>query len=113
MKKFGDLMALWLLPAALITATAAQANEPPADMAFTHARIYTANSARTMAEAVAVRNGRIVYVGSNDGVRAYIGTRTRVEDLNGRLMLPGLIDSHIHPSGIVDLDVCDLKSVAK
>ena len=104
---------LWLSLAAIMAAGAAAAAEQPADVAFTEAKIYRADSSRGMAEAVAVRGGRIVYVGSNAGVQAYIGAGTRIEHLQGKLMLPGLIDSHIHPSGIVELDVCDLKSAAK
>ncbi len=105
--------AIWVALAACMTVGMAFAAEPPADVAFTDAKVYTADAAHSMAEAVAVRGGRIVYVGSNAGVQAYIGAGTRVEQLKGQLMLPGLIDSHIHPSGIVDLEVCDLKSAAR
>ena len=105
--------AIWLSLAAMLATGVAVAAEPPADLAFTDAKVYTADSAHSMAEALAVRGGRIVYVGSNAGVQAYVGAGTKVEHLKGKLMLPGLIDSHIHPSGIVELDVCDLKSVAK
>ena len=104
---------LWLSLAAVMAAGAVGAAEQPADVAFTDGKIYTADSVHSMAQAVAVRGGRIVYVGSSAGLQAYIGSGTRVERLKGKLMLPGLIDSHIHPSGIVDLDVCDLKSAAK
>ena len=103
-------VSLWALA---LAAGLAGAAEPPADLVLADARIYTANATRSMAEAVAVRAGRIVYVGSTSGVQPYIGPGTKVEHLKGHLVLPGLIDSHIHPSGIVDLDVCDLKSAAK
>jgi predicted amidohydrolase YtcJ len=103
----------WAALAVITSAAVAGAAKPPADVAFTGGRIYTADAARSTAEAVAVRGGRIVYVGSNAGAQAYIGAGTRVEQLHGKLVLPGLIDSHIHPTGILDLDVCDLKSVAK
>lgn len=42
----------------------------------------------------------------------WIGPATQIESLHSNLVLPGIIDSHIHPSGIVDLDVCDLASEA-
>jgi predicted amidohydrolase YtcJ len=87
--------------------------ETPADLVVSDARIYTANPERREAEALAVRNGKLVYVGSAGGAAAFIGPATRVEKLNGGLVLPGIIDSHIHPSGIVDLDVCDLASKEK
>ena len=99
--------------AVFLTAGAANAAQVPADLVLTNGKVYTVDAARTMAAAIAVRAGRIVYVGSTAGAQPYIGTGTKVEDLRGHLVLPGLIDSHIHPSGIVDLDVCDLKSTAK
>ncbi len=85
----------------------------PADLVLTDARIYTADAAHTMAQAVAVRDGRIVYVGRKAGVRAFIGPATKVERLGGRLLLPGLIDSHVHADEMVRLDVCDLKNEPK
>jgi predicted amidohydrolase YtcJ len=94
-------------------AGAAGAAQPPADVVLRGGRIYTADAAHHMAEAVAARGGRIVYVGDNAGASAYVGPGTQVEDLKGKLVLPGLVDSHIHASGIVELDVCDLKSAAK
>ncbi len=85
----------------------------PADLVLTDARIYTADAARSMAEAVAVRDGRIVYVGKKEGAQAFIGPATKVEHLGGRLVLPGLIDSHVHADEMVRLDVCDLKNEPK
>jgi predicted amidohydrolase YtcJ len=87
--------------------------EAPADLVVTNAKIYTADARRSMAEALAVRAGKIVFVGTKSDAARFIGPKTQVEDENGRLVLPGLYDSHIHPSGIVDMDVCDLKSTAK
>jgi predicted amidohydrolase YtcJ len=55
------------------------------------------NSVRSWAEAVAVRGDRIVYVGPEAGVEAYIGPETTVVDLEGRMVLPSFQDSHIHP----------------
>lgn len=92
---------------------AATGRPGPADLVVTDARIYTADTGRSMAEALAVKDGRLVYVGSAKGAKEFIGARTRVEPLGGRLVLPGLVDSHIHALGIVDLDVCNLKSEAK
>jgi predicted amidohydrolase YtcJ len=81
---------------------------PPADVVITEAKIYTANPNRSMVEAVAIRSGRLVYVGDARGVTAFIGAGTQVKRMNGRLVLPGLVDSHIHPTGIAEHDVCDL-----
>jgi predicted amidohydrolase YtcJ len=84
-----------------------------ADLVITDAKIYTADAKHSMAQALAVRAGKIVFVGSKAEAAHWIGPQTKVETENGRMVLPGLFDSHIHPSGIVDLDVCDLKSAAK
>lgn len=99
---------------ALALATfAASAAPSPADLVLTDARVYTADAKHSMAEAIAVKDSKIVFVGSKADAGAWIGPKTKVEHAAGRLVLPGLYDSHIHPSGIVDLDVCDLKSGGK
>jgi predicted amidohydrolase YtcJ len=79
-----------------------------ADLVIRHAKIYTVDKNHPLAEALAVKDGRLLFVGSAHEVQGFIGPHTRVEDLGGRLVLPGLIDSHIHPLDIADLDVCDL-----
>ena len=86
------------------------AEEQPADLVLTDARIYTAGPQRTMAEALAAKDGKIVFVGRAADVGSWIGPRTQVEHLAGKLVLPGLVDSHIHVLGIADLDVCNLES---
>jgi predicted amidohydrolase YtcJ len=64
------------------------------------------------AEAVAVRDGRIVYVGGNDGASAYRGADTGVLDLAGSTVLPGLVDSHVHIVGLgANLERIDLMGV--
>jgi predicted amidohydrolase YtcJ len=82
----------------------------PADVVVTDARIYTARPQRGMAEALAIKDGNIVFVGNAADADAWVGARTRVLHLGGKLVLPGLIDSHIHPLDIVDFDVCNLDS---
>jgi predicted amidohydrolase YtcJ len=62
---------------------------------------------------VAVRDGRIVYVGSDAGIRAFVGEKTRVVPLAGRMLLPGFQDAHVHPvSGGIELGQCDLNGLA-
>jgi len=80
-----------------------------ADAVYHTGKIYTVNGVQPWAEAVAIRNGKITFVGSDDAVRAYIGQDTALYDLKGRLMLPGFQDAHIHPiySGLEVL-ACDL-----
>jgi predicted amidohydrolase YtcJ len=82
----------------------------PADLVIIDARIYTARPQRGMAEALGVKDGKIVFVGSAADAGSWVGPRTKVEHLGGKLVLPGLFDSHIHPLDIVDFDVCTLDS---
>jgi predicted amidohydrolase YtcJ len=81
----------------------------PADLAFVNGSVYTVDAARTWASAVAVAGGRIVSVGSDDGIRDGIDATTSVIDLRGRMLLPGFQDAHVHPvSAGVDRLQCDL-----
>lgn len=76
------------------------AKVPPADLVFKNGNIYTADDARPKAEAAAVKGDRIIFAGSNREVQKYIGSKTRVIDLAGKTMLPGLTDAHHHLSGV-------------
>ncbi len=82
----------------------------PADLVLTGGHVHTVDPARPRAEAVAVRGERIVAVGSAADAHDWIGPRTRVVDLAGRLLLPGFQDAHVHPiSGGVDRLQCDVR----
>src|SRR5262245_22734271 len=72
----------------------------PADLVVRHATIHTAAAERPLAHALAVRDGRIVAVGEEREVALLIGPRTRVMDLRGLTVLPGLVDSHGHLLGL-------------
>ena len=76
---------------------AADVGPEGADIVFTNAAVYTVNDAELWAEAVAVQGNEIVYVGDLAGVETFIGENTDVRDLNGAMLLPGFIDSHMHP----------------
>jgi hypothetical protein len=62
---------------------------------------------------MAVRAGRVVFIGTNRDAAHWIRPATRVLHLDGARVLPGLVDAHIHPLDIVDLDFCDLDSKSK
>lgn len=79
-----------------------------ADDVYQNGYIYTSDSQQSIAQAIAVKSGEIIYVGDMQGVQDFISEDTRVHDLESKMMLPGLHDAHLHPTGIVDLDVCDL-----
>jgi predicted amidohydrolase YtcJ len=78
----------------------AQRNSAPADAVFTNGNIYTVNERQPHAEAIAVRAGRIVFVGSNKDAARFTGKTTRVIDLKGNTVVPGLTDSHYHLAGV-------------
>ncbi len=89
------LFALLALASAAIQAQAASA--PPADLVYRNGFIYTVDDQDSVRQALAVRAGRIVYVGDNAGARPLVGRATRVIDLQGRMLMPGLVDAHMHP----------------
>jgi predicted amidohydrolase YtcJ len=71
-----------------------------ADLIFSGGRVHTVNAENAIADAVAVGGGRILAVGSDAAVRPLAGPNTRVIDLRGRSLLPGLIDAHAHFPGV-------------
>src|SRR5437764_2539044 len=84
-----------LILTTLISITRAQ--DKPADLIVEHGKIVTVDPQFSIASSMAVKDGRIVVVGSEDQVRAFKGAGTTVLDLGGKMVLPGLIDSHVHP----------------
>jgi len=83
-----------------------------ADLALTGGAIYTVDGSRSWAQAIAIDDGRIVYVGTDAGAKDYIGPQTKVVPLKGRMVVPGFQDVHIHPiSGGIEANGCDLNAV--
>jgi predicted amidohydrolase YtcJ len=83
--------------------------ERPADLVLTGGAVYTVDAARSWAQAVAVRDGRIAAVGTDAGMRPHVGPRTEVVNLRGRMLLPGFQDGHVHAaSGGLERSQCDL-----
>jgi predicted amidohydrolase YtcJ len=81
----------------------------PAEYIVTNAAVYTVGSDRSLAQAIAVRDGRLVYVGTADGVERFQGPSTRMIDARGRMVLPGFHDAHIHPlAAALERDDCDV-----
>ena len=103
-------MLVALAATAALAAAQASPPAPPADLVLTGGKIYTVDAAHSIANSLAVRNGKIVFVGSAADAKRWIGPSTQVEPLGDRLVLPGLVDAHIHPIDTVDLDVCNLDS---
>jgi hypothetical protein len=83
------------------------------DVVIRNARVYTVDDSQPWAEAVAIRGDRIVWVGSDAEADRQRGDRTRVIDAEGRLLLPGFIDSHNHIRYGNDPNSLDLQGAAK
>ena len=87
----------WIIASVVCLATAnAEAQQPPADLIVTNAKVHTMDTHRPRATAFAVRDGQFVAVGDDVSMRAYRGEKTRVIDARGRTVIPGLNDSHSH-----------------
>ncbi|MCU1264317.1 MAG: putative metal-dependent hydrolase with the TIM-barrel fold [Acidobacteria bacterium] len=91
------LASLGILLLSLLSATP---RTESADLVLKNGNIYTVNDKQARAEAVAVKGDRIVFVGSNAAAQRYVGTNTRVVDLHGQTVVPGLTDAHHHLSGV-------------
>jgi predicted amidohydrolase YtcJ len=74
----------------------AEQAEDPADLVVRNGRIYTGDPRRPYAGAIAIRDGRILAVGDDYGMARHITQATRVVDVMGRRVIPGLIDAHMH-----------------
>jgi len=103
------------LPAALVLAACAGPGRSPdgppaaADLVLRGGAVYTVDAARSWATAVAIRNGRIVFVGTDSLPAGLVGPETDVIDLGGQMVLPGFQDNHVHPiSSGVELGECNL-----
>ncbi len=70
-----------------------------ADLIVRNARVYTMERSAPRAQAFAVRDGRIIAVGSNDAIGGLAGTKSEVLDARGMTVVPGFIDCHVHPEG--------------
>src|SRR5688500_6049207 len=95
LKALKALKALGAL-AGLFRASSTPLHAQEADLMLRNARIWTADSARPRAQALAVRGERLVAVGSDVDIERYRSPRTRVIDAGGRLVTPGFIDAHTH-----------------
>jgi len=97
-RSFRTALALAFAVAPLAGQTAAP--QAPADLIVTNARIYTVDDSRPVVEALAVRGGRVAFVGDARGALSLKGPQTRVLDLGGRTVIPGMVDAHGHMSGL-------------
>ncbi|KAK8103307.1 amidohydrolase family-domain-containing protein [Apiospora sp. TS-2023a] len=94
----------------LVSIACAANPAPLADIVFRNGSIYTLDAASSVAAALAIKGGYISSIGQNDAdIEPLIGVDTKVVDLQGRMLMPGLIDSHMHVlTGGLDLLHCDM-----
>jgi predicted amidohydrolase YtcJ len=86
--------------AAVLASTSAAAQQSRADLVLLHGDLFTVDSQHPRAQAIAVRGDRIAAVGSDSEIQRWVGPRTRVIDLRGRLAIPGFIEGHGHYTGL-------------
>ena len=85
---------------ALVALATACSVDDPADLVLRNGNIVTVDDENPEAQALAVRDGRIVAVGSDSEIDAYVGSETEVIDLEGKTAIPGFIEGHAHFMGI-------------
>lgn len=83
--------------AAMSFGAAGSAAATPADSVYRNGYVYTVDAKDSVQTAVAIRDGRIVYVGGDAGLAPFTGEKTQVVDLQGKMLMPGLVDGHMHP----------------
>ena len=88
-----------LLAFQFILASLLFAGDPPlsADLILLHGKIVTVDQNFTIVEAVAIKKDKIIAVGSNKEIRKLADKQTKIVDLKGKTVIPGLIDAHAHP----------------
>lgn len=84
------------LLASPLSPLAAQGQQQPADLIVTNARIYTVDDSHPFVSAMAIRGGKVAFVGDQRGALVLRGPNTRVVDLGGRTVIPGMVDAHAH-----------------
>ena len=102
-KKIASLVGSLGILIASCTSGEGGGDQESADLILSGVQIFTSNNQQPWAEAVAVKNGQFIYVGDSAGVVAYQSDSTRSVNLEGRLVIPGLVDSHAHP-GYIDVE---------
>jgi predicted amidohydrolase YtcJ len=95
-KSSAGFIFVFLVFVASLSGFTAADNPQNADKVYVNGNIYTVDEAFSTASAMAIKDGKFIYVGDDDGAQAYIGPRTFVFDLEGKTVIPGLQDAHVH-----------------
>ena len=100
--------------AALAFAAHAATGPAPADAVYLHGKVFTANAHDAIVRAFAVKDGKFVAVGADAAVQRYVGPKTKVVDLKGRFVSPGLTDDHFHNEGGGDgIDLSHVRTLSE
>lgn len=106
------VMAFGWMGCMLLTLNAAAADDV-ADVLLLHGKIHTQNASRDIVQALALRGDRILAAGTDESIEKLRGPSTRIVDLKGRVVLPGIIDAHTHPAMSAQMmDKCNLNDQA-
>lgn len=89
-----------ILVVLLFLGAACSEHPEPADLVLHNGTIYTMNEAQPKVQAVAIRGDRIVFAGTNEAATSYISSATKVVNLEGKTVTPGLIEGHAHFMGL-------------
>lgn len=95
-RKLSSILSIFVLLVPFLLAAAAASGAQEADRVHINGNIYTVDQKFSTATALAVKDGRFIYVGDDAGVQAYIAPLTFVTDLEGKTVIPGLHDAHVH-----------------
>lgn len=96
MRKIFSILSISVLFVLVIWVIAADRGAQDADRVYINGNIYTVDSEFSTASAIAVKDDQFIYVGDDDGAQAFIGPMTFVFDLEGKTVIPGLHDAHVH-----------------
>src|SRR5687768_16277348 len=90
-------------------------SNPSPDLILHHAKILTVDQKFSIHQAIAIKAGRILAIGSNAAILNTKSPQTQLIDLQGQTVLPGLIDSHVHPAAAMtefDHPIPDMQTIA-
>ena len=99
MRRAGCVMVSAAAAAWFVAGQALQSQAPAPDLVIVNAKVYTVDRAFSTAEAVAIANGRFSAVGSTTDIRKLAGPSTKIIDVGGKTIIPGLQDDHLHNAG--------------
>src|SRR5712671_4727137 len=90
---------------------------PSADLILLNGKIVTVDQNFTIAQALAIKKGKIIAVGSNKEIRGLANKQTKIIDLKGKTVIPGLIDAHAHPESAsvseLDQEIPDIHTIGE